>query len=130
MLRSQSQDSLQARNFLSIEVGELHPETAGASSLALHPGRLTMAEAASYTTISCLLRRQLSMKSNSGLSRLQRQAAGGRWGAARGSARARGDLLQPAVFTYLSKADLETCLQLLEESEAKKPVLQSRQIIP
>lgn len=30
-----------------------------------------MAEAASYTTISCLLRKQLSMKSNSGLSRLQ-----------------------------------------------------------
>jgi len=58
--------------------------------LALHPGRLTMAEAASYTTISCLLRRQLSMKSNSGLSRLQRQAAGGRWGAAWGSARALG----------------------------------------
>ena len=39
-------------------------------------------------------------------------------------------LLQPAVFTYLSKADLETCLQLLKESEAKKPVFQSRQIIP
>ena len=39
--------------------------------MALHPGRLTMAEAASYTTISCLLRRQLSMKSNSGLSRLR-----------------------------------------------------------
>lgn len=35
-----------------------------------------MAEAASYTTISCLLRKQLSMKSNSGLSRLQKNKGG------------------------------------------------------
>ena len=48
-----------------------------------------MAEAASYTTISCLLRRQLSMKSNSGLSRLQNnrwqeEAGGGHPGEGQG----------------------------------------------
>lgn len=47
------------------------PETAGANSLAVQLGRLTMADAASYTTISCLFLRQLSMKSNRGLSRLR-----------------------------------------------------------
>jgi len=44
------------------------PETAGASSLAVQLGMCTMAEAASYTTISFLFLRQHSMKSNSGLS--------------------------------------------------------------
>lgn len=44
------------------------PDTAGASSLAVQLGMWTMAEAASYTTISFLFLRQLSMKSNSGLS--------------------------------------------------------------
>lgn len=59
--------------------------------MALHPGRLTMAEAASYTTISCLLRRQLSMKSNSGLSRLQgNRRQEDAVGPPRGWARARG----------------------------------------
>lgn len=77
--------------------GAWAPETAGASSLALHPGRLTMAEAASYTTISCLLRRQLSMKSNRGLSRLQRQAARGCWGAAWGLGEGSGGCAAGAV---------------------------------
>lgn len=47
---------------------ERWPETAGASSLAVQLGMCTMAEAASYTTISFLFLRQLSMKSNKGLS--------------------------------------------------------------
>lgn len=78
--------------------GAWAPETAGASSLALHPGRLTMAEAASYTTISCLLRRQLSMKSNSGLSRLQRnRRQEDAEGPPQGRARAGGGARQGAV---------------------------------
>lgn len=62
--------------------------------MALQPGRLTMAEAASYTTISCLLRKQLSIKSNRGLSRLQKDTGGKKLGMAqRGIGRhlAKGD---------------------------------------